>query len=73
MKGKKKEDFDCQNFEAQALKAMYEGKSLEQGLVQAVFNPFFRHHLHSQCAHPLSSSVNIKRPISDVKFVAFIW
>ncbi len=32
MKGKKKEAFDYQNFEAQALKAMYEGKSLEQAL-----------------------------------------
>ncbi len=32
MKGKKKEDFDYQNFEQQALKAMYEGKSLEQAL-----------------------------------------
>ena len=33
MKGKKKEDFDCHNFEQQAIKAMYEGKSLEQALV----------------------------------------
>lgn len=32
MKGKKKEDFDCHNFEQQAIKAMYEGKSLEQAL-----------------------------------------
>lgn len=32
MKGKKKEEFDYQSFEEQALKAMYEGKSLEQAL-----------------------------------------
>ncbi len=32
MKGKKKEEFDYQCFEEQALKAIYEGKSLEQAL-----------------------------------------
>jgi len=32
MKGKKKDDFDYQNFEQQAIKAMYEGKPLEQSL-----------------------------------------
>ena len=32
MKGKKKKDFDCLNCEQQAIKAMYEGKSLEQAL-----------------------------------------
>jgi len=32
MKSKKKEDFDYQSFEQAALKAMYEGKPLEQAL-----------------------------------------
>jgi putative transposase len=32
MKGKKKDDFDYQNFEQQAIKAIYEGEPLEQAL-----------------------------------------
>jgi hypothetical protein len=35
MKSKKKEDFDYQHFEQQALTAMYEGKSLDQACHQA--------------------------------------
>jgi hypothetical protein len=35
MKAKKKIDFDCQNFEQLAFKAMHEGKSLEQACHQA--------------------------------------
>jgi transposase-like protein len=57
MKGKKKEDFDYQNFEQQAIKAMYEGKSLEQALgpllkrlVEASLQGEMQSHLESEKA-----------------------
>ncbi len=65
MKGKKKEDFDYQNFEQQALKAMYEGKSLEQvlgpllkRLVEAGLQGEMQTHLEDEKASGLKNRRN---------------
>ena len=57
MKSKKNEEFDYQNFEQQALKAMYEGQSLEQvlgpllkRLVEAGLQGELQHHLEEEKA-----------------------
>ena len=67
LKGKKKEDFDYQNFEQQALKAMYEGKSLEQvlgpllkRLVEAGLQGEMQTHLEDEKASGLKNRRNGK-------------
>jgi transposase-like protein len=67
MKGKKKEDFDYQNFEQQAIKAMYEGKSLEQALgpllkrlVEASLQGEMQSHLESEKASGVQNRRNGK-------------
>jgi transposase-like protein len=63
MKGKKKEDFDYQNFEQQAIKAMYEGKSLGpllKRLVEASLQGEMQSHLESEKASGVQNRRNGK-------------